>query len=68
MSGERDRFARFMGEFLLPLASRPMFTAEYMKYEWLMAHPEAINARDRKWLEEYCETYEWGVLYENEPG
>jgi putative transposase len=43
--------------------SRPMFAADYEKYEWLMDRPREISREDQGWLAWYRTTSEWEDLY-----
>jgi putative transposase len=42
---------------------RPMFAADYEKYEWLMERPQEVSREDQGWLEWYRTTSEWEDLY-----
>lgn len=32
---------------------KTFFNTDHEKYEWLMAHPEAIDANEQRWLDWY---------------
>lgn len=47
-------------------ASRPMFKADYVKYEWLMANPDKTRGEDEEWIAAYRTSEEWESLYREE--
>ena len=47
-------------------ASRPMFGADYQKYEWLMENAGRVNGADEEWIAAFRTTDEWDSLYSEE--
>lgn len=43
--------------------ARPMFGADYEKYEWLQGHPDQVTGADDEWIAAYRTTDEWVSLY-----
>jgi putative transposase len=49
-------------------ARRPMFEADYTKYEWLQANADQMTGADDEWLAAYRTTDEWASLYGDDDG
>ena len=44
-------------------AGRPIFKADYLKYEWLMDNPNRVNGADEEWIAAFRTTDDWDSLY-----